>query len=414
MINLDELFRQARKTEAPLSLKEAEALIRGGAAAGGKGANPGSNGSMGGLQQILLGTGIVLTAGLSLFYTLRSGKPEQGTVVNERSTALEKPENRQKAEVIHNPGTIQVDQKDPLPFNRTKEPLPFYANTLLKEKPNENNEQATGKENPEQMPLEMGENSQSGPQTSIGTEETPAKDPEEGPSSGSLKETPADSSLTPKQKTKTLHPAKRTTQFIRSDLLGYFYGIQGSPLNQTEITNTSGLTGGRINLGYERLMWPRISLGVSLSYGFAPLTHKATISGDNVIARRERYDNYKGLTANLEGRYYFGRRANGTGFYAGIYTAFGALEERVYVTREIPGMGEIRRGTVMVSSGTSFGLGLSTGYKIPVGRLFIEPGLGFIVLGQDWKYYNWSYVGQEKQHRYHALNKYEISIGYSF
>lgn len=220
--------------------------------------------------------------------------------------------------------------------------------------------------------------------------------------------------LEEKKKSKSKKKVKKhkSIHFIKADFLGYFYdGVAQQLFVNTNYIDPSSVWGNKVSLGYENLFHPNISLGAVVSYGFSQHTFTAERDYDTAIV--EKFENYKGLTLNIEGRYYF-KKSKGDGFYLGAALSYGYIQERVFVNRNTYHPGE-KLLTVAALNGHSFGGGLVGGFKYQVGRFYIEPNVSYMFFGGSKGYLERGFQQEEEQsNRYKALSRYEINFGYRF
>src|SRR5690606_14524567 len=170
--------------------------------------------------------------------------------------------------------------------------------------------------------------------------------------------------------------------------------------------------GGRVSLGYERLLSKRISLDLSAYHGFTYYENRTGSRAPNGAILFEQYTNYKGWVFSASLRYYLSRSFPGSGVYVGPFSSLGFLQERVFYYNLSPtGLKSLH--TLSSEKGKSYGFGALAGYKYCFKHWFAEATLGFIIWGYD-DYFNEAISSQKEWSRYYNLNRYEVSVGYSF
>lgn len=228
----------------------------------------------------------------------------------------------------------------------------------------------------------------------------------------SVTDTVAEKAVPLKTAYKTEEKKHKSIHFIRTDALGYFYnGVAQQLFFKTNRIDATPLSGNKILLGYENLFHPKISLGVTFSYGFSPFTvSEERVHNDSVVV--EKYENYKGIMASVDTRYYFYKHW-GQGWYVGASLGYGYLQERAFADNHsyYP---SLNATTIITTKGHSFGLGLMAGYKLQVGRFYVEPNFSYTIFGGSSGYFDRGETKKEVRTRYKALNRYEINFGYKF
>lgn len=401
---LDELFKKGRAASPPLSKKEVENLIIS--------STPMESQKVVKLKNIMFYALSTLAIGSLIFYFIDVEKAEPNntpafTAENKRplKNSITKSFDKLKLKEKSSYKSKQ-QQKNKISFDKPQQPINLEnANTIFNSNTTDINKNIN-----DALIVEYALEPTSKLQAAIDS-------PPNKYATDKKQNFTIDSIVEPVEKKKKSVNKKRAKKhksihFIKADILGYFYnGVAQQLFFKTNRIDPSPLSGNRISLGYENLFLPKLSLGVTLSYGFSPFSvSEERRHNDSVVV--EKFENYKGIMASLDARYYFTPK-KGQGLYVGVSLGYGYLQERAFANNFLYHP-NLNAATIITTRGHSFGLGLMAGYKYHVGRFYIEPNFSYSVFGVSSSYFDRGETKEEESTRYKALNRYEINIGYKF